>query len=184
MATVTEDFNDNSLDTSLWNVVRGSTNVTVSEANQQLEVTIATSGSFVEGGITSDVTYDFTASSTAGVSVDFTKVEQINSLMLTEAQPSDLSSTTPFADLSDWYRMERDDSSGSTLLIRKKISGSITTIASLSGFGTQHEILFPDTGNEVRFEEDGTEVASEAHDIPRIDQRAALDRSLQQIFTL
>lgn len=158
MATLSDNFDDNSLDTGKWSKRAGDGFTgTNEEQNQQYEV-ILTQVNNTEAGIVSVNTFDVTAP--AHVQIDIkaeAPPEQWVYIALT--QPTD-GITNPFTSVDDWYRW---GISGASWFAQKEEADVRTTIASGSR-GTlplTYKIDLPASGDEVRFVEGGTEKTSD-----------------------
>lgn len=155
MATKTEPFTSGSYDTGFFENQEVS-GVILQFINNQVEVGF-TSGSYVTGGVVTINTLDM--SEPASASIDITKISSAGSVYIFVC-PTKTTTANPYFE-ANWYRF---GISGTTYYAQKMISSSPTTIASgTAGTLTQnYKIDFPTTGNDVRFIEGVSELASEA----------------------
>lgn len=125
--TLSDNFNDNSLDTSKWTKFEAGSAL-VFERNARLEIAYpAASTSSTDGDITSNNTYDLTSSNS------FVKIIQ----MPRSATNADAIFRI-MLDTSNWFQFIYE---AGTLYIQRRIAGSTTTITSFTFSSTEHAWL-------------------------------------------
>lgn len=146
MTTVSDNFDDNSIDLALWDVVTGGAG-TVTEQNNQLELDGTALGNM---GLITDITYDM--SEPSEVEIYMETVDREAWLLISE---------TSGLDERDYYRL---GSVGSTYYFQKKIDNIRTTLGSGAGGGAGkiYKIEMPSAGNDVRTYVGGVEKTGEA----------------------
>lgn len=155
MATKTEPFTSGSYDTGFFENQETS-GINLQFINNQVEVGF-TSGTYETGGVVTINTLDMSEPGSA--SIDITKISSNGSVWIYICLTK--TTTTNPHDEADWYRFGRI---AGTYYAQKKVAGSKSTIAS-GAAGTltlNYKIDLPATGNDVRFIEGVSELASEA----------------------
>jgi hypothetical protein len=147
--TLTDNFNDNSINTSVWDIVIG-TGGSVAEANQVIETT----SSSIPDGLVTDNAYDLTGLSS--VQIECTYIYS-GDIQITVA-PTHVTSTDVY-DEQDYIRIIW--ASGGTWYLQQRVAGTRSTIASGSIETALHtwKLEFPASGNEVVAYCDTTELA-------------------------
>lgn len=124
LGSLTDNFNDNSLDTGKWTEFEAGS-ATITEQNQQMEVAYpASSTSSTDGDISSVDLYDLTGSQA------FLKVVTVPS-----AATSANAEIRIYIDSSNWYRWVYE---AGTLYAQRRITASTTTVFSVAYSGATH----------------------------------------------
>lgn len=152
MATLSDNFDDNNIDTAIWDTIIAGTG-TVLEQNGQIECACTASSGFF--GLETDIPY--TMSEPASVECVPVKTENYFDLAVCLTHVTN----TNYYNEANWIRL-LPGPVGSLTYFQQKVAGTVTTIGTIAGNtdGVIHKIDFPASGNDVRFLINGVEKAS------------------------